>query len=106
MIHSHDWQSTDRCSHGSVHHVRVSDALVNSAQQNQKAVTAYLKSKQLLPIGFARQNCILNTSGDMQDGAGFHLDHGKFDVCYPFILFLKALPLSAIKIRCNVRPAS
>ena len=28
-----------------------------AALQNQKAVTAYLKSKQLLPFDFAQQNC-------------------------------------------------
>ena len=32
----------------------------NSALQSQKAVTAYLSSKQLLPFGFARQ--LLSTS--------------------------------------------
>ena len=30
---------------------------VRSALQIQKAVTAYLKSKQLLPFGFAQQHC-------------------------------------------------
>ena len=28
-----------------------------TALRNQKAVTAYLKSEQLLPFGFAQQNC-------------------------------------------------
>ena len=28
---------------------------INTSLQSQKAVTAYLKSKQLLPFGFARQ---------------------------------------------------
>ena len=32
--------------------------VVSTALQSQKAVTAYFKSKQLLPFGFARQcNC-------------------------------------------------
>ena len=35
---------------------RASICLTSSVPQSQRAVTDYLKSKQLLPIGFARQS--------------------------------------------------
>ena len=34
---------------------RINDGAGDTALQSQKAVTAYLKSKQLLPFAFARQ---------------------------------------------------
>ena len=39
-----------------VYNYRPKDCETNTAVQSQKAVSAYFKSKQILPFGFAEQN--------------------------------------------------
>ena len=42
----------------SAHHATYNDTTIILAVQSQKAVSAYLISKQILPFGFAEYNCI------------------------------------------------
>ena len=53
-------------------------ALVNAAIQSQKAVSAYLKSKQILPFDFVRQNVILaGLPGQYMPRGAWHVLSGQ-----------------------------